>query len=209
MRCLSAALMIVCLVLAGCETTGGTIGGLFPSPKFLKGEIKNGTYTAQDKSFSVAIPHKEGTEEYRHMQVKEQGNEFGAYVSFGPSALDQSIYRVEIARRIAAGSEKVQFDEVAPKIVEGFKAQLKSGYGSELKERAARQELLKGKKAYYYQFTQLVPAGKLSNKPETLTHEAYVIDFGKGAAIVWVQKPELRWVSAVDPRALAESVVIN
>jgi hypothetical protein len=145
--------MIACLVLAGCETTGGTIGGLFPSPKFLKGEIKNGTYTAQDKSFSVAIPHKEGTEEYRHMQVKEQGNEFGAYVSFGPSALDQSIYRVEIARRISAGSEKVQFDEVAPKIVEGFKAQLKNGYGSELKEQAARQESLKGKKAYYYQFT--------------------------------------------------------
>jgi hypothetical protein len=54
-----------------------------------------------------------------------------------------------------------------------------------------------------------VPAGKLSNKPETLTHEAYVIDFGKGAAIVWVQKPELRWVSAIDSRTLAESVVIN
>lgn len=209
MRYLNAALMVICLVLAGCETTGGTIGGLFPSPKFLKGEIKNGTYTAQDKSFSVAVPHKEGTEEYRHMQVKEQGNEFGAYVSFGPSALDQSIYRVEIARRVVAGSEKVKFEEIAPKIVEGFKAQLKNGYDSELKEQASRQESLGGKKAYYYQFIQLVPAGKLSNKPETLTHEAYVIDFGKGAAIVWVQKPELRWVTTIEPRAFAESVVIN
>lgn len=227
MRYLRTALAIACLFLAGCETSGGTIGGLLPAPKFLKGEIKNGTYTSDDKTFSVAIPHKEGTGEYRHMQVKEQTNQFGAYVSFGPSAFDQSIYRVEIGRQLVAAGEKLRLEQIAPEVVEGYKAQLKNGYGSELKEQASRQESLNGKKAYYYQFTQLVPAGKLSNMPENLTHEVYVIDFGLGAAIVWVQKPGPRVVTSVEPlvwvqkpepepqqlgigaRALAESVVIH
>lgn len=196
--------------VGGCSTTGGTIGGLFPVPKLLKGEVRNNTYTAQDKSFSVAVPHKNGSYEYTYMQVKEQYSEYGAYVSFGPAAFDQSIYRVETAKRITPGSQNVTFDEAAPKIVENYKAQLKEGYGTAPQVTESRQETINGKKAYFWKLSQVVPAGKyLSNKEATFTHNVYVIDFEKGAAIVWVQIPETTTKAAMEPRAFAESVAMH
>lgn len=195
--------------LAGCSTTGGTIGGLFPAPKFLKGEIKNNIYTAQDKSFSVSVPHKDGSYEYTYMQVKEQYSEYGAYVSFGPAAFDQSVYRIETAKRVTPGSQSVKFDDVAPKIVEGYKAQLQKGYGTVPQEAESRQETINGRKAYFWKLTQVVPAGKyISNKAATFTHDVYVIDFEKGAAIVWVQIPETTKKAAIEPRTFAESVAM-
>lgn len=195
--------------LVGCSTTGGTIGGLFPAPKFLKGEIKNDIYTAQDKSFSVVVPHKDGSYEYTYMQVKEQYSEYGAYVSFGPAAFDQSVYRIETAKRVTPGSQGVKFDDVAPKIVEGYKAQLQKGYGTVPQEAESRKETINGRKAYFWKLTQVVPAGKyISNKAATFTHDVYVIDFEKGAAIVWVQIPETTKKVAIEPRAFAESVAM-
>jgi hypothetical protein len=203
-------LLLAAFGIGGCSTTGGTIGGLFPAPKFLKGEIKNNIYTAQDKSFSVAVPHKDGSYEFTYMQVKEQNSEYGAYVSFGPAALDQSIYRVEIAKRVTPGSQNVKFDDAAPKIVEGYKAQLQNGYGTTPQEAESRQETINGKKAFFWRLTQVVPVGKyVSNEAVTFTHDVYVIDFEKGAAIVWVQVPEtIQKKAAMDPRAFAESVVM-
>lgn len=199
--------------LVGCSTggtTGGSVGGLFPAPKFLKGEIKNDVYTAQDKSFSVLVPHKNGSYEYKYMQVKEQHSEYGAYVSFGPAAFDQSIYRVETAKRATSGSQSVKFDDAAAKIVEGYKAQLQNGYGTVPKETESRQETINGRKTYYRKLTQVVPAGKYaSNQATTLTHDVYVIDFEKGAAVVWVQNPEATKKADIEPRALAESVVMH
>lgn len=196
--------------LVGCSTTGGTIGGLFPAPKFLKGEIKNDIYTAQDKSFSVVVPHKKGSYEYTYMQVKEQYSEYGAYVSFGPAAVDQSIYRIETAKRVTPGSQSIKFDDVAPKIVEGYKDQLQKGYGTVPQEAESRQETINGRKAYFWKLTQVVPAGKyISNKAATFTHDVYVIDFEKGAAIVWVQIPETTKKAAIESRTFAESVAMN
>jgi hypothetical protein len=200
--------VVATLVLVGCSTTGGTIGGLFPAPKFLKGEIKNNTYTAEDKSFSVAVPHKDGSYEYTYMQVKEKYSEYGAYVSFGPAAFDQSIYRIETAKRVTAGSESVKFDEVAPKVVEVYKTQLQKGYGTAPQEVTSRQEIINGRKAYYWKLTQVVPAGKYINNREAIfTHDVYVIDFEKGAAIVWVQIPDTTKKPAIESRTFAESVV--
>lgn len=210
MRQLRVVLFVVAaFVLVGCSTTGGTIGGLFPAPKFLKGEIKNNTYTAQDKSFSVAVPHKDGSYEYTYMQVKEQYSEHGAYVSFGPAAFDQSIYRIETAKRVTPGSQSVKFDDVAPKIVEGYKAQLQNVYGSAPQEDESSQEKINGRKAYYWRFTQVVPAGKyINNREATFTHDVYVIDFEKGAVIVWVQIPETTKAVTVGARTFAESVAM-
>lgn len=202
-------LVLAAVTISGCSTTGGTVGGLFPAPKFLKGEIKNNIYTAQDKSFSVAVPHKDGSYEYTYMQVKEQNSEYGAYVSFGPAALDQSIYRVETAQRVTPGSQNVKLDNFAPKIVEGYKAQLQNGYGSTPQEIESRQETINGKKAYYYKLTHVVPAGKyISNQAATFTHEVYVIDYEKGIAIIWVQVPETTPKVAMEPRAFSESVAM-
>jgi hypothetical protein len=197
------------IVLAGCATTGGTIGGLFPAPKFLKGEIKNNIYTARDKSFSVAVPHKDGSYEYTYMQVKEQYSEYGAYVSFGPAALDLNIYRVETGKRITPNSQALSFDEVAPKVVEGYKAQLQDSYGTAAQEVESRQETINGRKAHYWKLTQVVPAGKFTNNREAIfTHDIYVIDFQKCAVTVWVQIPETTKKPVIEAHAFAESVVV-
>ena len=194
----------------GCSTTGGTIGGLLPAPKVLKGEIKDSVYIAQDQSFSVAVPHKEGSYEYKYMQVKEQYSEHGAYVSFGPAAFDQNIYRVETAKRITPDSASVKFDDAARQIVENYKAQLQKGYGSAIRETESRQERINGRNARYWNLSQVVPAGRLiTNKPATLTHEVYVIDFDKSAAVVWVEFREAARAPAIASRAFAESVVIR
>lgn len=202
-------LVVAAVIISSCSTTGGTIGGLLPAPKFLKGEIKNDIYTAKDKSFSVAVPHKVGSYEYTYMQVKEQYSEYGAYVSFGPAAFNQSIYRVETGKRVMPESQDVKFDDFVTKIIEGYKAQLLKGYGTAPQEKESRQELIHGRKAYYSKLTQVIPAGKYySNEATTFTHDVYVIDFEKGAAIVWVQVPEEAGESAIQPRAFAESVTM-
>lgn len=199
---------LVTFVLAGCATTGGTIGGLIPAPKFLKGEINNNIYTAQDKSFSVSVPHKQGSYEYKYMNVKEQYSPYGAYVSFGPAAFDQSIYRVETAKRVTPGSQNVKFDDTVPKIIDNYKAQLEKGYGTAPKEVESRKDTINGRKAYYSKLSQTAPAGThYNNKEAIFTHYVYVIDFDKGAAITWVQIPDTG-KSGLDPRAFAESVMM-
>lgn len=201
---------VATFALAGCSTTGGTIGGLFPATKFLKGEIKNNIYTAKDKSFSVAVPHKNGSYEYTYMQVKEQYSDYSVYISFGPAAFDQSVYRLEIVKRVMPGSQEVKFDDIAPKIVEGYKTQLQKGFGTTPQEILSRRETINGRKAYYWKLTQIVPAGKyISNRSSNFTHEAYVIDFEKWVAIVWVQIPETTKKASIEPLAFAESVVMH
>lgn len=197
------------LVLAGCSTTGGTIGGLFPAPKFLKGEIGNNIYTAMDKSFSVAVPHKSGSYEYKYMQVKEQYAEDGAYVSFGPAAFNQSIFRIHTAKRPKPGVETRKFDDIAPLVLEAYNEQLQTGYSSAPQVSVTNKEDIKGRKAYYWKMTQVVPAGKYYNNRDTvLTHEVYVIDFENGVVFVGVQIPEDTREPALEPRAFAESVLM-
>lgn len=203
----TALFALAAVWLVGCETTGGTLGGLLPTPKFLKGEIRNDIYTAQDKSFSVRVPHKDGSYEYKYMQVKEQYGDLGAYVSFGPAAFDQSIYRIETAKRT---SQSKELDKAASaKIVEGYKAQLQKAFGTAPKEVSSSQETINGRKAFYWQLTQIIPAGKyLNNKEATFAHDVYVMDLEKGAAIVWIQMPETTKKPAIEARVFAESVVM-
>jgi hypothetical protein len=194
-------------VISACAATGGSIGNLIPAPKFLKGNIENDIYTTQDKTFSIMVPHKSESYEYKYMQVKEQSSEYGAYVSFGPAAMDQSIYRVETGSRT---SSSMSVEDAAPKIVEDYKSQLKNAYGIKPTEVSANQNLINGKKAYYWQLTQLVPAGKFNSEHEVLlTHHVYVIDFEKSAAIIWVQIPDTTSTAVIEPRAFAESLVMH
>lgn len=199
---------VVMFTSLGCSTTGGTIGGLLPAPKFLKGEIKDNRYTSRGNSFSVAVPHEMGSNEYKYMQVKEQYFEKGAYVSFGPAAMDQSIYRLEISIRNTPDSKNIQFDDVVPKVVEAYKEQLKKAYGTALKEEEARRDSINGKKAYYWNYSQVIPAGKISNRADSISHSVYVIDFVKGAAIVWVQNQASTPYSEAKVRQFAESIVM-
>jgi hypothetical protein len=206
------------IVLAGiftamvsCSTSGGTIGGLVPAPKILKGTIKDNVYTGADNSFSVAVPHKQGSNEYLYMHVKEEKPEYGTYVSFGPAAFDQSIYRLEIARRVTPSSADVRFDEVAEKVVARYSTSFQQQYGAELITVESRREVINGRDAFYWKMTQLVPAGKMSNLETHITHEVYCMNFDKAFALVWVQYPIEKMTPPLElaPRAFAESVSLN
>lgn len=177
---------------------------------FAKGKVRGNIYTARDKSFSVAIPHKkEGLLEYSDKQIKEELTEYGAYVSFGPATFDESIYRVEIVKDSVSGV-KTDLDDIAPKLIEDYKTQLQKNYASAPQRTKSQQETINGKKAYYWELVQLVPAGKYaSNKVITITHDVYILNFEKGAAIVWVLVPETAKKAAIDSRAFAESVIIH
>ncbi|MDH4285658.1 MAG: hypothetical protein OEV35_10110 [Gallionellaceae bacterium] len=200
--------------LAGCSTTGSIVAGAgsdsAPAQKTLKGEIRSHLYTAQDKSFSVMVPHKkEGVHEYAPTQIKEEFTKYGAYVSFGPATFDQSVYRVEVVKDTASG-KKTNLDEIAPKLIEDYKAQLQKDYESAPRKAESRQETINGRKAYYWELTQVAPAGKYaSNKATTITHEVYIINFDKGAAIIWVLIPETAKKAAIAPQAFAESVAMH
>lgn len=211
-RAFGTSCTLVIFLLAGCSTTGGTIGGLgLPAPKFLKGAIKDNVYIAKDKSFSVAVPHKEGSNEYRYMNVKEQYSETENYVSFGPAAVDQSVYRVGTARALAPNAPDINLEEVAPRILDSYMQKLSNGYGARPQIAEMRRETIHGKTARYWKLIQVAPAGKfVSDKEVTLTHDFYVIDFTKAVAIVAVQTAEkLQGQSkGIGPRAFAESVML-
>lgn len=199
--------------LAGCSTAGSTVtdAGSNPAPaqKTLKGEIRGNLYTAQDKTFSVMVPHKkEGVHEYSPVQIKEEFTKYGAYVSFGPATFDECVYRVEAVKDAVSG-KKTNLDEIAPKLIEDYKAQLQKDYESAPRKTESRQETINGRKAYYWELTQVAPAGKYaSNKATTITHDVYIINFDKGAAIVWVLIPETAKKAAMESRVFAESVMV-
>jgi hypothetical protein len=205
---LKYASIIAGIALSGCATTGGDIGGLLPAPKFLKGSITGDVYTSSDGSLSIAVPHKEGSYEYKYMQVKEQYSPLGDYISFGPAALDRSIYRVETAKRATSDGATRKTEDIAPQVVDGYKAQLANAYGTTPQQVAASTETLAGRRAYYWKLSQEVPAGKyLNNQSATFTHHVYVVDLELGPVVVWVQlPPERAERPALEPRSFAESV---
>lgn len=181
-----AALLLV--GFAGCSTTGGDIGGLFPAPKFLKGSIDNNIYTSKDNNFTIAVPHAQGSYEYKYMQVKEEYHNTYDYVSFGPAAFDQSIYRVEVVPRAPPGEARPSLDEVASKFLTQVEQMMQNAYGAEPAVIQNNKTQINGRNALYWQLKQVVPTGKLnSSNPVNLTHDIYVIDFGDAVGIVWAQ----------------------
>jgi hypothetical protein len=192
-----ALLAMAAFVLSGCSTTT------------LKGEIQNDIYTAQDKSFSVTVPHKNGSYEHDYIQVREQYLERGAYVSFGSADLDKNFYRIQTIKRNFTANGGVSFDESARIVVNGYKAQILRSFGSTPQELESRPETVNGRQAHYWKLTQVVPAGTFfDNKSMIFTHEVYVIDFYKSVAMIWVVIPDTAKQAAMDPRVFAESLVM-
>ncbi|HEV7164167.1 MAG TPA: hypothetical protein VGO35_02110 [Gammaproteobacteria bacterium] len=171
---------------AGCAHTGGDVGGLIPAPKFLKGAIENNVYTAQDKRFTVSVPHAQGSYEYSYMQVKEQYGQVEDYISFGPAAVNQSIYRIDFVTA-PAGRSLPDLDTVAPKMLEVVEQEARKSYGGTVTAGDPAKLVIGGYNAYHWQLQQMVPEGKLANVVVNLVHEIYQIDFGRSMATVWVQ----------------------
>ena len=188
MKTFNIILLVGTLALSGCSTTGGTILGLFPAPKFIDGSFENNSYVSKDKSFSISLPHKTDSYEYKYMAMKEQYGEGWAYVSFGPAAFDQSIYRLHLGKKPEFSNIENPMQQVANVEIENNMYQLEVGYKSKpiLVEKKLIQ--LKGQSAYYVKLSQEVPAGVLiSNKSAHLLHEMIGMDYGDTVAFVWIQ----------------------
>jgi hypothetical protein len=175
------SIIIMSVVIFGCSSTGGTIGGLFPAPKFLDGKIQNDIYISKNNDFTISIPHKDGTYEFTYLQIKEQYNELGAYISFGPAAMDQSIYRLEIGKKLSPESQQVEFSSAVDLVVSNYSKQLELGYKSKPRLIKKEKTMINGFESFVVHLTQNV-----SN--QTLEHEVIVTNYPKMAAIFWVQK---------------------
>jgi hypothetical protein len=199
----------VCL-LAACDSTGGAIGNLVPAPKFLKGKIANGVYTSADGYFSVKVPHKEGSEEFRYMRVKEQVAAIGLYLSFGPAALNQDIFRIDIGKRLTPESRLMTIETFGPALIAKYRETLMGAYRGDLRLIESHPETINGHPAVYFHFEQTAKAGTYATMQVELRHDVYILDFGKAGASVWVQAPQIQAEGAdLTPREFAESLVIH
>ena len=176
----------------GCSTTGGTIGGLIPAPKFMKGKVENSIYHAQDVSFEVRTPFEQGSYSYKYMEVKEQYVNIGAYVSFNASDHPNEFYRVEIGKKLDKSHPSPSFDQLVNGLLQGYKKQL-AGYGSEAKELQRINAVLDGKKAMLVTLVQPMSArSSYQGKSPSYTahHIIYIVESPNGGGgSVWVQWP--------------------
>ena len=204
-------LFILSILVAGCQSTGGIIGGLLPAPKFLDGEIKNNIYTSKDKIFSVQVPHIQDSYEYKYMEITEQYYNVGAYISFGPAAFDKSIYRIETGNRITPESKIISVESMLSQMVGSLAVQLENFYGTKLELQSKDKTKINGNNAWHWIWTQNIPAGKhLSNKSTVFEHEAYAIELKNMVSILWVQTPtEFNSSPVLTPLAFAQSLTEN
>lgn len=180
-------ILISAIILSSCATTGGSIGNLFPAPKFLKGEIKNNVYIGKDNIFTITPPHKEESYEYKYMAIKEQYKPNNAYVSFGPAALNKSIYRVEVV--IAPKGQKPNLNH-ASSIIESYSQQILKGSSTKPEIQETKKVKIHNHDAIYYKLTQDIPVGKYkSNSKAIFNHYAYVINYNYAVGVIWVQIP--------------------
>jgi hypothetical protein len=155
----------------------------------LKGTIENDVYRAPDGRFKVGCPQPRNSYEYKYMAVKEVYGPKGDYVSFGPAAYDQSIYRVNITGRTDDRGATVPFEEAAELGVKEFSANLERAYAVPLVLQAHDKSVLDGMPALTWTFTQVVSGHGAHGAAEILTHEVAAVDAGNNIALLWVQTP--------------------
>jgi hypothetical protein len=187
-----AAVGLLALGIAGCASSGGTLGGLVPLPKALQGSIVDNVYVAKDGAFRVMSPHEKGSNEYTYMAVKEKYSPMGDYVSFGPAAFDQSIYRVNFTGTADAQGISMPFETAAEKVIASFRSELEKGYGTELIEKEKVASTVNGRNAFSWTYVQNLPSHTTiqgQTSADRLTHKVVAIDGGNLIAVLWVQTP--------------------
>ncbi|HKJ54158.1 MAG TPA: hypothetical protein VKB27_21870, partial [Gammaproteobacteria bacterium] len=55
MKNISLIAILLSVILSACK--GGTVGGLFPAPKILAGEVDGDFYISKYDAFRVQLPH--------------------------------------------------------------------------------------------------------------------------------------------------------
>jgi hypothetical protein len=198
--------VLMAVMLVACSTTGGTIGNLIPAPKLLKGEIRNNVYYAPNGVLSVAVPFAKGTYEYTYLQIKEEFNATTELVVFGPAAYDRGIYRVQVVERRDGLDTPDAFNADAPDIMRGAREMVQNDGRAPLEELRKDEEPVNGHPTLHERVTQHVPPGVLSNHPELLTYDLYVMQFGAKVAIAMVMRPEK---SYADPPAISVAAFVQ
>lgn len=190
LRLCHLVLVGILLISACSSTTGGDIAGLFPAPKFTEGDIRHDRYFSPKDDFSIALPHKEGTYEYRYMQMKEQFSKESDYVSFGPAAMDRSIYRVLIVKKISPQSQQYTEDEAVQILFDIYLAQLGQ---SQLEPRFISKKSVEvnGLKGREWLFSQSSEGNELLNQFIIINEKNRLLLFGEQWLKTDEDKPRL------------------
>ena len=185
--------------------------GLTPPIRALKGSIQDDRYTAPGGIFSVAVPMQDDYER-TWMQAKEVERTDEFYISFGPAAFDQSIYRLSVILREMRPMQPADLVRVSFELSRAAEKQLQAVTGAPLELKEERATTLTGDRAYYMRFRQLAPAGTVSNKATVLRHESLVVLRGSRMFTAWKQsddsQPGLSDPDAMTLRQFAASVVL-
>ena len=138
--------LVVMACIAGCTSTGGAIGGLIPAPKFTKGTLSDGRYTAKDKSFAVAAPFPPGTPGYTYMEITEKSEAGESQVVFSSSIHPAEVYRV-ITFTDVNPAERLADTSVAT-----YRRDLEASSGAPFREEKTTPEIVDGMAFRYARF---------------------------------------------------------
>ena len=91
------SITVLAIFLAGCG--GGTIGGLLPAPKIVKGDLDGTKYTSPNRVFSVVAPVSKDRGEWTYTKIKENSeshpDQKSEFVGF-KTPYDSHFYSVEV-----------------------------------------------------------------------------------------------------------------
>lgn len=177
--------LLVSTVLSGCSSTGGTIGGLLPAPKFTKGELTDGIYTAKDKSFSVASPFDKDSYEYTYMAIAEKYGAIENSIQFSSSAAPAEVYRISIFKNTR---EDENLEQVA---LNGYRSQFENMYASPFQIEASQEVNVRDKSLVLNTFSQHIPRrGSLGKTVQAMDvlHSCLYFENGVNAAFACVNR---------------------
>ena len=191
MRQLVTVLMVAILVnqFAGCASTGGTVGGLIPAPKFLKGEVSQDIYTAPEGAFSVRLPYSTTSNEWTYAEVREVQDGPVTGVIFGPGAFDRNYYHAVLL--------KMSIPEDKDAYVEKLFSRKAADRPGNFREIVSEQFLTRGNQTYYSAYES--NTGYLVLSLTDLGNSFFVVeaDVSKGGARGQTNSEELQnrmWV---------------
>jgi len=142
--------ILLSTIISACA--GGTVGGLFPAPKILSGDVSGDYYTSKYDAFKVQIPHppsksQKDSYEWKYTRVEEidqvdpTGTKAVVGAVFGPGAYDQNLYHAVLIQE----SMKSPKDDYAK---ETFRKKADSR-SIQLAEDHYESFMLNGRKVYY------------------------------------------------------------
>jgi len=146
------------VLAAGCSSTGGTIGGIVTAPKFTKGTLSEGRYTAKDKSFSVAVPFAPGSPAYSAVEIVEKVDAGESQVVFSSPVHPAEVYRVTTFADVKAAAR------LPDATLASYRKQVDGSSGAPLRQEKTSPELIDGILSISHRFSQMIPARTVDGK---------------------------------------------